>query len=104
MKGPSKVLGECISTVVFLINRVPSPALKDKSPYELLYHKLPPYEHFRVFGCLAYAVVPPHQRNKLSPRATPIVFMGYPIGYKGYKLFDTATNKFIISRDVQFLI
>lgn len=28
--------------------------------------------------------------------------MGYPLGYKGYKLLDTATSKLIISRDVQF--
>lgn len=28
--------------------------------------------------------------------------MGYPFGYKGYKLYDIATKKFIISRDVLF--
>ena len=28
---------------------------------------------------------------------------GYPIGQKGYKLYDIETEKFFISRDVKFL-
>ena len=65
--------------------------------------KQPPYEHLRVFGCLCYVVVPLHQRNKFSPGAIPTVFLRYPLGYKGYKLYDIVNKKFIISRDVVFV-
>jgi hypothetical protein len=41
--------------VVFLINRVPSPLLKNQSPYFVLHHQLPNLNYFKVFGCLCYA-------------------------------------------------
>ena len=41
-------------------------------------------------------------RHKFNPRATTTVFIGYPHGYKGYKLLDLTTLKTFISRDVKF--
>lgn len=38
-KAPIRFWGECINTAIFLINRVPTPALKGCSPYEILYKK-----------------------------------------------------------------
>ncbi|CAL9025353.1 unnamed protein product [Prunus brigantina] len=93
--------GECVLTAVFLMNRLPTPLLSNKSPYERLYNRPPTIAHLKVFGCLCYAtVVQPLQ--KFDSRARRCIFVGYPTGQKGYRLYDLATKQFIVSRDVKF--
>jgi len=50
---------------VFLINRVSTPLLKNKSPYKVLYDSLPDINSFKVFGCLCYASTLQAHRTKL---------------------------------------
>lgn len=94
--------GDCVLTAVFLINRLPSPLLHNKSPYHLLTTHQPPYKDLRVFGCLVYSSTSSKNRHKFQPRARPCVFLGYPAGYKGYKLLDLETQNILISRNVVF--
>lgn len=59
------------------------------------------YKHLRTFGCVAYAHI---DQGKLEPRAKKCVFLGYPEGVKGYKLWcvKEGCQKTLISRDVVF--
>lgn len=65
--------------------------------------KQPLIRQIKTFSFLAY--VHNHQilRDKFHSRSRPCVFMGYPFGKKGWRLFDTKENTFIISQDAVFI-
>ena len=85
--------GECVLTTIYLINRTPLPLLSNKSPFELLNNKKPIYSHLHSFACLCYGATLVSQRTKFTPRAKASVFLGYPFGYKGYKLLYLRATK-----------
>ena len=65
-------------------------------------HCKPDVSNLRVFGCVAYAHIPDHQRKKLDEKSRKCIFVGYPSGTKGFKLYDLTKKGFIRSRDVIF--
>ncbi|CAL9232750.1 unnamed protein product, partial [Arabidopsis halleri] len=89
-----------LHNAVHILNLLPSSSIENKIPFSVLFNKAPSYTHLRVFGSLCY----PHTNsgNKLEPRATPSVFLGYPLLHSGYRCFDLKTRKIIISRHVTF--
>lgn len=80
----------------------PSKILQGRSPYEVLFGKKPHYGSLRVFGSLCYVHRKDQNRDKFSPRSRRCMFLGYPFGKKGWRVYDLETNKFFVSRDVVF--
>lgn len=74
-------------------------AIGFKTPKEVWSGTPANYENLRIFGCPAYTHV---NNGKLEPRAIKCIFLGYPDGVKGYKLWCLITRKCLISKDVTF--
>lgn len=88
-------------TAVYIINRTSSSTSDGKTPEEVWYRKISDYAHLRTFSYAAFS----HQSvGKLEPRYIKCVFMGYPEGVKGYRLWDRSVKGFrmITSRNVTF--
>ena len=87
---------------VYLINRLPSPTIQNKSPYQLLFGDLPDYSSLKTFGCLCYPWLRPYTTHKLDPRSRPCVYLGFSKTYHSQLCFDPVSSKIFISRDVKF--
>ena len=55
---------EAVMCATYVLNRCPTKALQSMTPYEAWHGKKPSIGHLRVFGCLAYTLVPVQQQHK----------------------------------------
>lgn len=84
---------------VYTINRSPLSAVGFKVPEEIWLGRKSGYLHMRRFGSVAYVHT---NQGKLKPRAVKGVFIGYPPGTKGYKIWLLDDEECIVSRNVKF--
>ena len=99
---PNNFWNFAIQHSIHLINRIPTPLLQNKSPYEILHNQPPVLLHLKTFGCLCYASTLHTHRTKFDHRARKAVFLGYKEGVKGYILYDLLSHQLFISRNVIF--
>lgn len=69
-------------------------------PHEVLFGQPLTYDHIKVFGSLCFAKIQP--KDKFMSQSRRRVFVGYPFGQKGWKLYDIETEEIFVSRDVIF--
>lgn len=102
MSLPCFLWGETIRHVTYLLNRLATRSLNDKTPYELFRGKKPNVSHLRVFGCIGYAKIVGIHLKKLDDRSRMLVHLGTEPGSKAYRLYDPHTKRVVVSRDVVF--
>jgi len=81
---------------------MPSSVLDGKTPYEILFKAKPSYDHIRTFGCLCYVYANQKPEDKFGDRSQKCVFIGYPFGKKGWRVYDLENGHIFTSRDVVF--
>ena len=93
---------EATMTAIYIKNRLPSPKIPGKTPFEIVYKSKPSVKHMRVFGCKVFTLTPKEKRLKWDPKAREGIFIGYEERSKAYRVFDFESGQVVISRDVNF--
>ena len=73
------------------------------TPEKVFTGKTPKVIHFRIFGSLAYCLIPEEKRKKLDQTAEK----GYLVEYSGnareYRVYLPGSRKVVVRRDVKFM-
>ncbi|KAD5317806.1 hypothetical protein E3N88_17752 [Mikania micrantha] len=68
MRMPQALWAEAVRHSVYLLNRLPTKALKGKTPYEVMKGHKPNLNHLKVFGCIGHVKTPQNLIKKLDSR------------------------------------
>jgi len=101
-KAPFHFWNYAFDTSVYLINRMPTLVLDNRSPFDCLFQRSPDYHFLRTFGCLCFPFLCPYNNHKLDFRSSPCVFFGYSSSHLGYRCFDIESHRMYISHHVRF--
>jgi len=101
-KIPKRFWLEVVNWTVYVLNRSPTFAVKNKTPKEAWSGIKPSVHHFRVFGCITHAHVLDCKRSKLDDKSVKCVLLGISKESKAYPLYDPISHKIIVSRDVVY--
>nr|GEX09992.1 zinc finger, CCHC-type [Tanacetum cinerariifolium] len=96
MKLPLTFWTEAVRHVIYILNRVPTRALVDKTPYKALYNRKPNLENLRIFRCIAYAKITIAHLKKLDDRSIPMIYLGVEEGSKACSPQDTFWASFVV--------
>lgn len=99
---PLKFWVDAFNSAVYVINRLPSKVLNDKSPFELLFSTAPNFDNFHPFGCCIYPCLRDYTANKFEPRSLDCVFLGYSSSHKGFRCYDPISYRVYISHHAKF--
>ncbi len=67
---------DAFNTAVYLINRLPTPVLRNVSPYATLLHVEPNYSFLKVFRCFCFPLLRPYNAHKLLFQSKKMHFYG----------------------------
>lgn len=92
---------ESFKAATYLINRLPTPVLHHKTPYQTFFDKTFDYNQLKTFGCACFPCLRPYQKHKFSFHSQKCVYLGYGDSHKGYKCLSPS-GRIYISRHVVF--
>ncbi|KAG6506204.1 hypothetical protein ZIOFF_031522 [Zingiber officinale] len=82
---PARFRGETVRHAVYLLNRLPTKAPGERTPFEAWMGRKPHLAHLRVFGCVAYVKNAAPHVKKLDDKSSPMVYLGVEEGYKAHR-------------------
>ena len=86
---PKTFWSEAVNWSIHILNRSPTLAVQNMTPEEAWSGQRPVVDHFRIFGCVAYAHIPNQRRTKLDDKGEKCIFLGVSNQSKAYKQQNT---------------
>nr|GEZ58525.1 hypothetical protein [Tanacetum cinerariifolium] len=93
---------EAMATACYTQNRSIIQLRHGKTPYELLYNKLPDLSFLHVFGALCYPTNDSENLGKLQPKADIRIFIGYAPTNKAFRIYNRRTRRIVETIHVDF--
>ena len=104
---PTRFWPEVVATSAYLLNRLSSKILNQKTPLQILATQtdLPPVQILppRVFWCSVFVYISKANRTKFDPCAEKYVFVRYATHQKGYQCYNPITHRVHVTIDCDFL-
>nr|GEX62934.1 retrovirus-related Pol polyprotein from transposon TNT 1-94 [Tanacetum cinerariifolium] len=94
-QAPLFLWAEAVATACFTQNHSIILLRHGKTPYELLYSKLPDLSFFHVFGALCYPTNDSDNLGKLQPKADIGIFIGYAPTKKAFRIYNQRTRRIV---------
>jgi histone deacetylase 1/2 len=101
-QAPFKYWSYAFESSVYLINRMPTLVINNKTPFECLLKSSSDYVFLRTFGCLCFPFLCPYNAHKLDFCLFACVFLGYSNSHLGYRCLDLSSKHIYLARHVWF--
>ena len=102
-KLPTMFWTEAVGTAAYVLNRVSITKPHNKTPYELLFGKVPVIKYFKPFGCQVTALNTSDQLGKFQEKAVEGFIVGYSTHSRAYRVYNLSTKKIEETMNLRFL-
>ena len=94
---PNNFWPGAVNWSIHVLNKSPTFSVQNRTPEEAWSGQKPAVDHFKNFGCIAYAHVLDEKRKKFDDKGEKCVFLGISECSKAYKLFNPLIKRIVTS-------
>nr|GEV72089.1 ribonuclease H-like domain-containing protein [Tanacetum cinerariifolium] len=102
-KLPTMFWTEAVSTACYVLNRVSITNPHNKTPYELLFGKVPNVRHLKPFGCQVTILNTSDHLGKFKGKANGGFLVGYAAHSKAYRVYNLSSKKVEETLNLRYL-
>ncbi|KAJ9565619.1 hypothetical protein OSB04_001585 [Centaurea solstitialis] len=99
---PQYLWAEAVNTACYTQNRSIIHRRFGKTPYQLLFGRIPNIDYFKVFGYPCFVLNETENRGKFGPKSDEMIFVGYSDCSVAYRVFNKKSRVVYESVNVRF--
>ncbi|KAJ9544387.1 hypothetical protein OSB04_024094 [Centaurea solstitialis] len=99
---PQYLWAEAVNTACYTQNRSIIHRRFGKTPYHVLFGRIPNIDYFKVFGCPCFVLNESENRGKFGPKSDEMIFVGYSDCSVAYRVFNKKSRVVYESVNVRF--
>ncbi|KAJ9536611.1 hypothetical protein OSB04_un000212 [Centaurea solstitialis] len=89
---PQYLWAEAVNTACYTQNRSIIHRRFGKTPYHILFGRVPSVGHFKVFGCKCFVLNESENRGKFGPKSDELIFVGYSESSIAYRVLNESDS------------